>query len=177
MTKNDDLETKESAGSATFDYFGLSRALKAGELSLFGPEQKKIAIPVPLAKILLEAMTELGRGREVEVVTSDLLITTQDAANYLSMSRPTLVQLLTDGKIPYTQAGDGKHRRIRISDLVDYQNKVRADRRKHLASMVKTGQEMMADPDFVEPSAEELNQIIKEIRRENAARKRTKGNS
>jgi excisionase family DNA binding protein len=177
MTKNDDLETKGLARPSTFDYFALSEALKEGKLLLLGPGNKKIAIAGPLEKVLQEAMTELSRGRQVQVVTSDLLITSQDAADYLSISRPTLVQLLTDGKIPYTQAGDGKHRRIRISDLVEYQNQVRDERREHLASMVKIGQEMMADPDFVEPSPEELTRIIKEIRRENAERRRAKGNS
>jgi len=177
MTKNDDLGANHLPGPSTFDYFALSENLKGGKLFLLGPDNKKIDIPEPLAKILHEAMTELSLGSEVQVVTCDLLITTQDAADYLSMSRPTLVQLLKDGQIPYTQTGYGKHRRIRISDLVKYQNKVRADRRKHLASMVKIGQEMMADPDFVEPSMEEIIRIINEIRRENAERKSAEGNS
>lgn len=177
MTTKDELEAKGSTKRPPLDYSELSQALKQGNLLFLGPEKKVHAIPEPLLKIIQEATYGLSLGKNVQVVTSDLLITTQDAADYLGMSRPTFVQLLVEGKLPYTQAGDGRHRRIRISDLVEYQNRVSADRRKNLANMVQIGQEMMADPDFVEPSMEEIIRTIKEIRRENGGKRRTKGNS
>jgi excisionase family DNA binding protein len=93
------------------------------------------------------------------------------------MSRPTFVQLLTDGKLPYTQAGDGKHRRIRISDLVEYQKNEKSKRDAAFTEFLRLGQEIQADPNYVEPPMEEIIRRIKEIRKENAERERAKGNS
>ena len=177
MTSKDETKNKGALRRSPLDYSDISQALENGQLSLLGPDNKELAIPAPLAKILKDAIAELDRGRSVEVVTSDLEITTQDAADYLGMSRPTFVQLLTDGKLPYTQAGDGKHRRIKISDLVEYQRQEQLKRDAAFANFIRIGQEMMADPDYFEPSPEELTRIIKEIRRENAERERSKGNS
>lgn len=176
MTSTEDKDALGTPQKASFDYSKISQALDKTQLSFLGPEKKELEIPPALVKILQDAVEELLRGRNVEVVSSELQITTQEAADYLGMSRPTFVQLLTDGKIPYTQAGDGKHRRIRISDLVEYQNQVRADRRKHLANMVKIGQEMKADPDFVEPTMEEIILIIKGIRKADGDKKRAESN-
>jgi excisionase family DNA binding protein len=177
MSTKDDLKTKGPRRNPTLDYSLLSEALQEGKLFLLGPENEKYDIPSPLAKILQEAMAELYRGKTVEVVTSNLQVTTQDAADYLGMSRPTFVQLLNDGKLPYTQAGDGKHRRIRISDLVDYQQQEKLKRDAAFTEFLRLGQEMQADPNYVEPPMDEIIRIIKEIRKENVGRERAKGNS
>jgi excisionase family DNA binding protein len=177
MTTNDETKDKGDLRRSPLDYSDISQALENGQLSLLGPDNKELAIPAPLAKVLKDAIAELDRGRSVEVVTSDLEITTQDAADYLGMSRPTFVQLLTDGKLTSTQTGGGKHRRIRISDLVDYQQQEKLKRDQAFTEFLRLGQEMQADPNYVEPPMEEIIRKIKEIRKENAERERAKGNS
>lgn len=177
MTTNDETKDKGALRHSPLDYSDISQALEDGQLSLLGLDNKEFAIPAALAKVLKDAIAELDRGRSVEVVTSDLEITTQDAADYLGMSRPTFVQLLTDGKLPYTQTGGGKHRRIRISDLVDYQQQEKLKRDQAFTEFLRLGQEMQADPNYVEPPMEEIIRKIKEIRKENAERERAKGNS
>jgi excisionase family DNA binding protein len=177
MTTNDETKGKDALRRSPLDYSEISQALEDGQLSLLGPNNKEFPVPAPLAKVLKDAIAELDRGRSVEVVTSDLEITTQDAADYLGMSRPTFVQLLTDGKLPYTQAGDGKHRRIRISDLVEYQKNEKSKRDAAFTEFLRLGQEIQADPNYVEPPMEEIIRRIKEIRKENAERERSKGNS
>jgi hypothetical protein len=177
MTTNEEIEDKVALRESLLDYSKISQALEEGQLFLLGPDKKKTVIPDSVLKVIKDAVTELNRGRSVEVVNSDLHITTQEAADYIGMSRPTFVQLLKDGKLPYTQAGDGKHRRIKISDLVEYQKRVVAERPGHLANMVRIGQEMMADPNYVEPSMEEIIRIIKEIRREHGDEKSAESNT
>lgn len=52
----------------------------------------------------------LAAGQRVEVVAMTETLTTQQAANLLGVSRPTLVKLLESGLIAYEQPG--VHRRI-----------------------------------------------------------------
>lgn len=176
MTTKDESETSGELPRKGLGYWSIYEAIRLNQLFILGEDKKELPIPAPLVQVMKDALSELMSNRTVEVVSSDLLITTQEAADYIGMSRPTFVQLLTDGKIPYTQAGDGKHRRIKISDLVSYQKQVEAERDSHLANMVRIGQDMMADPDYFEPSPEELRRWIKEARKEIADRQRAKGN-
>ena len=164
---------KESLKTAnnSKSYELIAEALNSGEFSIIDSNKNPLAIPAELLKVIEQSVQSLSRGRSVEVVDSGLEITTQEAADYLGMSRPTLVQLLVDGKIPYTQSGEGKHRRIRISDLVKYRKLAEIEREKALERMVQIGQEMLNDPTYVELSMEEIIETISKIRRENAAKK------
>jgi excisionase family DNA binding protein len=58
------------------------------------------------AWVALSTLFELlGSGQRVEVVQVAETLTTQQAANLLDVSRPTLVKLLESGLIPYEQPG------------------------------------------------------------------------
>jgi excisionase family DNA binding protein len=177
MTSKDDLETNEEQPRKGLGYWRISEAIRQNQIFILGEDKQELPIPAPLLQVIKDAVSELMSNRSVEVVSSELLITTQEASDYIGMSRPTFVQLLTDGKIPYTQAGDGKHRRIKISDLVEYQRQEQLKRDAAFANFIRIGQEMMADPDYFEPSAEELRRWIKEARKEIADRERAEGNA
>ena len=62
-----------------------------------------------LAEALLQVAEQLSKGKAVLVAPCDTRLTTQDAADMLGVSRPTLVKLLESGKIPFTKVG--RHRR------------------------------------------------------------------
>jgi excisionase family DNA binding protein len=168
MSSKSKLSPKASNRNRSYEL--IAEAIREGQISFSSSNNKEIAIPSELMKIIEDSVQALSRGRKVELVDSGLEITTQEAADYLGMSRPTLVQLLLDGKIPYTQSSEGKHRRIQISDLVDYQKRSHKDRADALNRMVETGQAMMSDPDYVELSMEQIISTIKEIRKENAVK-------
>ena len=65
--------------------------------------------------------------------------TTQEAADFLGISRPTLVKLLESGAMPFETVG--RHRRVTLDDLLNYQEKEQARRRTVLAQAARNNQE------------------------------------
>lgn len=176
MAQKEDKRIQDNPDS-TVEFREIYRALCNGEIMLLEKGKKKHAIPLQLEAVIKQAVEALIEGKEVKVIEAQSLITTQEAADYLGMSRPTLVQILNEGKIPFTQPGDGKHRRIRVSDLVEYQERVKANRRFYLDRMVRISEEITSSPEYVEPSIEEILQVLKEVRKEIAEERKAKGDS
>ncbi|MEO6116882.1 MAG: helix-turn-helix domain-containing protein [Pseudolysinimonas sp.] len=65
-------------------------------------------------------------------------LTTQAAADFLGISRPTLVKLLESGEIAFELRG--RHRRVTLRDVVDYQNRSRVERGAALGELARAGQ-------------------------------------
>ena len=74
------------------------------------------------------------------IILSDATIGTQEAADYLEVSRPYIVRLLEKGEIPFSKVGT--HRRIKVSDLVAYQKKMKTIRRKQLNFLAQQAQDI-----------------------------------
>lgn len=93
------------------------------------------------------------------------MLTTQEAADFLSISRPTLVKKLEDGAIPFERTTGGKHRRVRLVDLLQYRDGQRTERRKALRELAAEAQAAGAyDVDAAD--AADIAQILKDARKE-----------
>jgi excisionase family DNA binding protein len=77
----------------------------------------------------------LRQGKVITVVPQTQRLTTQEAADFLGISRPTLVKLLDQEKIPYEQPG--RHRRIMFSDLLRHVEHRREERTATLDRMTE----------------------------------------
>ena len=121
-------------------------APRLGTMSTFDVKALNLAseptlrIPASAARLLVQILDEMSRGNAVKIVPVRAELTTQEAADLLNVSRPTLIQLLEEGKIPYRKVGT--HRRVRMEKLITYKRQLEADRRAALASLVAYDQEI-----------------------------------
>jgi len=82
----------------------------------------------------------MAQGRTVTLIPLDSVVSTQQAADMLKVSRPHLVKLLEAGAIPFKKAGT--HRRIELKDLLEYQDKLMRIRKKQLDFLAEQAQEL-----------------------------------
>lgn len=106
---------------------------------LIGPDGSEIALPEELYSVLRDVVEALSQGLAISIAPHNTLLTTQEAADLLGISRPTLVRLLTEGEIPYSMRG--RHRRVLLSDLLDYKKRSHRERERILDAMVSEGEE------------------------------------
>jgi excisionase family DNA binding protein len=101
-----------------------------------------ITIPLPASAVrfFVDILRNMAEGRAFTLMPMHAELTTQDAADFLNVSRPHLVKLLDGGALPYHKVGT--HRRIRFADLDAYKRKSDAARRKAIDDMVAASQEL-----------------------------------
>lgn len=115
------------------DFADFMRKLETGleqnpsSAALIDPEGNARPIPDEIFRILDRVTNALAAGQGITVVPQGTTMTTQQAADFLGISRPTLVRLLESGNIAFEKPG--RHRRVRLDDLIAYQARSRAERR------------------------------------------------
>ena len=106
---------------------------------LLGPDGEQVPLPEEVYRVLIEVVEAMREGKVITLVPHTQRLSTQEAADFLGISRPTLVKLLEDGKIPLRPAG--RHRRILFTDLLAYPQRQHADRRAALDRMTEDASE------------------------------------
>lgn len=109
---------------------------RPGQAMLVGPGGEQRPIPSELFQVLEQVANALALGDGVTVMPYSSRLTTQQAADFLGISRPTLVRLLESGEIPFETVG--RHRRVRLRDIDEYQRRSRAERRVALADLARS---------------------------------------
>ena len=79
---------------------------------------RDVPLPEPAVVAVKEALAELAEGHGVRVLRDDREVTTQEAADILNLSRPHLVRLLEQGKLPFHMVGT--HHRVLLVDVLAY---------------------------------------------------------
>jgi excisionase family DNA binding protein len=111
-----------------------------GDVMLVGAGDTAVALPNELRSILRTVVTTMRRGQAVTLAPVGQRLTTQEAADLLGVSRPTLVKLLEAGRIPYETPG--RHRRIRLSDLLAFQTLRRDEQQQALRQLTQDAQDL-----------------------------------
>ena len=109
-----------------------------------GGQGGAITLPLPTARLLLNALQEIGKGNGVTLTPVQKQLSSQQAANLLGVSRPYLIEeLLEKGEIAYRKVGN--RRRIRYEDLLRYQEAEEAE----IARREKAMLELMAETEHL----------------------------
>jgi len=99
-----------------------------------------LVVPRQAAIILAQILGFLAKGQGVTVTPSNAMLTTQQAADFLNVSRPYLIKLLEAGKIPFEKVGT--HRRVAFGELMEYKRRDDQERRRAADELTELGQEL-----------------------------------
>jgi excisionase family DNA binding protein len=108
--------------------------------TLRSPDGKELPLPEPLYRVLVEAAATLVAGYQVIVAPIHHQLTTQEAADFLNVSRTYLVRLLDRGDIPSSKVG--RHRRVRFGELMSYKKRRMSERREALTNLIRESEEL-----------------------------------
>lgn len=140
-----------------------------GPAALVGSDGQAVDLPDEAFRVLLEAVRAMQQGKAVTVAPVDQLLTTQEAADFMGISRPTLVKKLEDGLIEFERTTGGKHRRVRLIDVLQYRDEQRAERRKALRELVSEAQRAGSyDEGTDDVDVADIALVLKDARKETA---------
>lgn len=98
-----------------------------------------VDLPTQMFEVLVAIADHLQRGNGVVVMPAHKLLTSNEAAEILNVSRPHLIKLLDEKTIPFDYVGT--HRRIRFSDVLHYLEQRDQSRNAALTEMVGLAEE------------------------------------
>ncbi|MEH2053414.1 helix-turn-helix domain-containing protein [Nostoc sp.] len=113
---------------------------KNSQLKLVAANGEEMTIPDSVCVVLRQVVQAMASGTNVSIVTHNLELTTQQAADLLNVSRPYLIKLLEQGELPYILVGT--HRRVNFDDLIKYKQQRDIKRRQVLDELIAESQEL-----------------------------------
>jgi len=90
--------------------------------------------------VFAQILALLASGQGVQIFPDSAELTTQQAADFLNVSRPYLIGLLEADEIPYRKVGT--HRRIRFEDLREYRRHDDLKRRQAADELTQLSEEL-----------------------------------
>lgn len=110
-----------------------------GRPALVAANGERLELPEAMYDALRQVADALASGMGVSVAPLSAMLTTQEAADFLGVSRPTLVRILERGEIPMSKPG--RHRFVELQDLVDYQERIKYERQAALEQLAADADE------------------------------------
>src|SRR5262245_16470871 len=119
-----------ASDNATENTGAINKLLSSNEpLTLVGGEraEEKVTLPESVKPLLKQILAEMEKGNEVAVLAKDAEMTTQEAADYLNVSRAYLVKVIDRGDLPSRLVG--AHRRVKVKDVLLYKQSLNERKR------------------------------------------------
>lgn len=135
MSSADDAELAAEASRQ------LSRVRREGtELRVQIDGGETLRLPKSVSNLLYLLLTEMAQGNAVTLIPIHAELTTQEAADYLNVSRPYLIRLLEEGKVKFSMVGT--HRRVKFSDLEAYRKASEEERQRVMEELAAQAQDL-----------------------------------
>ncbi len=129
-------------------------------------EGDQVELPAELHRILRQVVDALTQGRAVSIAPTGVNLTTQQAADMLGVSRPTLIKLLEQGEIPFERPAGRRH--VKLKDVLEYRKRRRVEQYEALRELA-IGLEEEDDPVKALEAARKARKRVAEARRVRAA--------
>jgi excisionase family DNA binding protein len=100
----------------------------------------QIELNEELYELLRNILIDLAQNRAIQVLPHDMELTTVQAADFLHVSRPHVIKLIDEGKLPCRLVGT--HRRLKLKDLIDYGTRQATDGRRAREEMTKEAEQL-----------------------------------
>jgi len=94
-------------------------------------ERDSVELTEQLHAILKQVVQALSHGQSISILTRDQEISTQQAAEILGLSRPSVVKLIDSGDLTAHVPGTVR-RKLRLADVLAYREELRARRNQFL---------------------------------------------
>lgn len=117
-----------------------STATRTTHYDLISPDGERHRIPMAVVHAFARIAEVLARGDALTIVPVGAVMTTQQAADLLNVSRQYLVRLLDAGELPYDRTG--KHRRLKIEDVLAYKQQRDLARDEKLDALAELTEEL-----------------------------------
>lgn len=102
--------------------------------------ETQVVIPIVAFRFFVDVLAELANGNAVTVAPVHAELTTQQAADLLNVSRPYLIKLLDEERIPYRRVGN--RRKVQLVDVLDYKRRDAARRKEILDELTREAEEL-----------------------------------
>ena len=104
-------------------------------------DDKDITVPVKAIHMLADILHMMEQNQAVSIVPVNAELTTQQAADFLNVSRPYLISTLLDaGKLPFHMAGN--RRKLYFKDLMAYKEKQRQESQQAMQALADMTQDL-----------------------------------
>lgn len=127
-------------------------------------EADRIELPAEVHAALVRVVAAMQAGKAVTIAPRSMTLTSQQAADLLGVSRPTVIRLIEHGELSAERVGS-RHR-LRLHDVLSYQQ---ARKLQQYAAIEDTSVDIDDNDD-----PEAVQRRLKEVRRTVAARRRAK---
>ncbi|MEJ7773153.1 MAG: helix-turn-helix domain-containing protein [Geodermatophilaceae bacterium] len=119
-------------------------------------EHDRVELTEQLHAILKQVVQALSHGQSISILTRDQEISTQQAAEILGLSRPTVVKLIGEGELSAHVPG-AVRRKLRLADVLAYREELRLRRNEFITE---------SSADYDDADASEVAALLAQARRE-----------
>ena len=130
LTRNIDVQTREEATEVTLEVQDRHIVGTVFELS----DGSKVHLPDSLSELMTHVLHGVTQGGlRIQSIPDELTTTT--ASQMLGISRPTLMKMVKDGRIPSHRVGS--HHRFRFTDVAAFRDKREEQRSEALDELLE----------------------------------------